>query len=41
MAVLLPIDTPVAATREASTSGRRLSASRMTGMSFAVRAMDI
>jgi hypothetical protein len=40
MAVLAPIENPVAATREASTSGRRASASKRMGTSLAVRAMD-
>jgi hypothetical protein len=40
MAVLAPIENPVAATREISISGRRARASRMTGMSLAVRAME-
>jgi 6-phosphogluconolactonase (cycloisomerase 2 family) len=39
--VLTPNDPPVAATREVSISGRRARASRMTGMSLTVRAIEV
>ena len=41
MAALAPMDTPVAATRDTSTLGRRANAPRMAGTSFTVRAMEV